>query len=115
MVRPPISLPPLRGQVWVCAFPAQIGPHPAVILTANAISRRLAGVTVVLIRGTPGPRGTHVPVGPESGLKKYAESYVDCTELHTVGKPRLRRPLGLLAQAELRAVELRVRDVLQLD
>lgn len=114
-MRPPTSLPPLRGQVWACAFPAQIGPHPAVVLTANRISRRLAGVTVVLITGTSGPPETHVPVGPESGLTKYTESFVNCTELHTVGKPRLRRLMGLLAPAELRAVEVRVRDVLELD
>lgn len=85
------------------------------VLSANRISRRLAGVTVVLIAGTPGPRETHVPVGPESGLMKYTGSYVNCTELHTVGRPRLRRQMGLLAPAELRAVEVRVRDVLELD
>jgi mRNA interferase MazF len=86
-----------------------------VVLTANRISRQLVGVTVVLITRTPGPQETHVPVGPESGLKKYAESYVDCTELHTMGKPRLRRLMGLLSPAELRAVEMRVRDVFELD
>lgn len=114
MVRPPTSLPPLRNQVWACAFPTQIGPHAAVVLAANRVSRRLAGVTVVLITGTPGPQETHVPVGPESGLTIYAESYVNCTELHSVGKPRLCRLMGLLAPAELRAVETRVGDVFEL-
>ncbi|MFB7517707.1 type II toxin-antitoxin system PemK/MazF family toxin [Streptomyces sp. NPDC056144] len=112
---PTLSMPPLRGQVWACAFPQPTGPHPVVVLTANRISRRLAGVTVALVTGTSGPEETHVAVGPESGLKKYAESYVDCTELHTVGKPRLRRMLGLLAPSELAAVEARVRVVLELD
>ncbi|MFF9849572.1 type II toxin-antitoxin system PemK/MazF family toxin [Streptomyces litmocidini] len=112
---PTLSMPPLRGQVWACAFPRPIGPHPVVVLTANRISRHLSGITVALITGTPGPTETHVAVGPESGLRKYAESYVNCTELHTVGKPRLRRVLGLLAPTELAAVEERVRVVLELD
>lgn len=101
--------------MWACAFPARIGPHPAVVLSANRISRRLAGVTVALITGAPGAQETHVPVGPESGLMKYAESYVNCTELHTVGRPRLRRLMGLLGPAKLRAVEVRVRAVLEFD
>ncbi|MFJ9828890.1 type II toxin-antitoxin system PemK/MazF family toxin [Streptomyces sp. NPDC101160] len=110
-----VPTPPLRGQVWVCAFPQPIGPRPVVVLTANRISRRLSGITVALITGTSGPVETHVAVGPESGLKKYAESYVACTELHTVGTPRLRRVLGLLAPSELAAVEARVRVVHELD
>jgi mRNA interferase MazF len=38
-------------------------------------------VTVAVITGTPGPTVTHVPVGAESGLKKYDESFVNCTDL----------------------------------
>ncbi|MEU8192730.1 type II toxin-antitoxin system PemK/MazF family toxin [Microbispora amethystogenes] len=109
------SLPPLRGQVWVCAFPAGIGPHPVVVLTVNRIARPLSGLTVALITGTPGPPETHVPVGPDSGLKKYDESYVNCTELHTVRKERLRRPLGLLAPGEMTAIAERVRLILGLE
>jgi mRNA interferase MazF len=84
-------------------------------MTVNRIARPLSGVTVALITGTEGPRDTHVPVGPDSGLKKYAESYVNCTELHTVRKERLRRPLGLLSPGELNAVAERVRIILGLE
>ena len=69
-----------------------------VILTANRIAEPLAAVTVAVVTGTAGPGTTHVPVGPESGLTKIAESFVDCTDLHTVAKQRLRRKIGLLAR-----------------
>lgn len=104
----------LRGEVWACALPQPLGPHPVVVLTVNRIAEPLSSVTVALITGTPGPPVTHIPVGPDSGLKKYDESYVNCADLHTVGKPRLRRRLGLLAPAELRRVEDSVRLILGL-
>jgi mRNA interferase MazF len=104
---------PLRGEVWVCAVP-QAGPHPVVVLTANRIAAPLSGVTVAVITGSSGPDTTHVRVGPEIGVKKYAESYVNCADLHTVDKPRLRRRLGRLALAELRNVESALRRTLGL-
>jgi mRNA interferase MazF len=104
----------LRGEVWGCALPAPMGPHPVLVLTMNRLAEPLSAVTVALITGTAGPATTHVPVGPESGLTKYAESYVNCTDLHTVSKPRLRRRLGLLAATELTRVEDTLRLVLGL-
>ncbi|MEU2331227.1 type II toxin-antitoxin system PemK/MazF family toxin [Streptomyces althioticus] len=105
---------PLRGEVWGCALPAPIGPHPVVVLTVNRIAEPLPAVTVAVITGTSGPASTHVPVGPDCGVTKYDESYVNCTDLHTVDKPRLRRRLGLLAPSELRNVEERLRVILGL-
>ncbi|MER6296230.1 type II toxin-antitoxin system PemK/MazF family toxin [Streptomyces althioticus] len=105
---------PLRGEVWGCALPAPTGPHPVVVLTVNRIAEPLPAVTVAVITGTSGPASTHVPVGPDCGVTKYDESYVDCTDLHTVDKPRLRRRLGLLAPSELRNVEERLRVILGL-
>lgn len=104
----------LRGEVWVCALPQPIGPHPVVVLTVNRVSAPLSAVTVALITGTAGPSSTHVPVGPESGLTKYDESYVNCTDLHTVAKPRLRRRLGLLSATEMRSMEQALRVILGL-
>lgn len=105
---------PLRGEVWGCALPAPIGPHPVVVLTVNRIAEPLSAVTVAVITGTSGPASTHVPVGPDCGVTKYDEAYVNCTDLHTVDKPRLRRRLGLLAPSELRNVEERLRVILGL-
>lgn len=104
----------LHGEVWMCALPGPIGPHPVVVLTANRIALPLASVTVAVITGSAGPAATHVPVGPDSGLKNHAESSVNATDLHTVAKPQLRRRLGLLSAGELRAVEGCVRSVLGL-
>ena len=104
----------MRGEVWACALPTPVGPHPVVVLTVNRIAEPLSAVTVAVITGTEGPGTTHVPVGPASGLTKYDESFVNCSDLHTVAKQRLRRRLGLLAPGELRHVEDAVRLVLGL-
>ena len=104
----------LRGEVWSCALPQSVGPHPVVVLTVNRIADPLAAITVAVITGTDGPVTTHVPLGPDSGLTKYAESFVNCSDLHTVAKPRLRRRLGLLAPPELARVEDSLRLILGL-
>jgi mRNA interferase MazF len=105
----------MRGEVWVCALPQPIGPHPVLVLTVNRIAAPLSAVTVAVITGTGGPAITHIPVGPDSGLTKYDESYVNCTDIHTVAKPRLRRRLGLLSPHEIRHVEESLRLTLGLD
>lgn len=47
-------------------------------------------------------------------MTRYDESFVNCTDIHTVDKPRLRRRLGLLAPSELRRVEETVQLILGL-
>ena len=113
MVRGHQQLAPMRGEVWVCAVP-QVGPHPVVVLTVNHIAGPLSAVTVALVTGSAGPEITHVRIGPEAGVKKYDESYVNCTDIHTVDKPRLRQRLGRLALPEMRTVESNLRRVLGL-
>ncbi|WP_255285037.1 type II toxin-antitoxin system PemK/MazF family toxin [Nocardia caishijiensis] len=103
-----------RGEVWACALPSPMGPHPVVVLTVNRIAEPLAAVTVAVITGTSGPESTHVPVGKDAGLTKYQESYVNCADLHTVSKARLRKKLGVLALPEMRRVENAVRVILGL-
>jgi mRNA interferase MazF len=83
-----------------------------VVLTVNRIAEPLVAVTIAVVTGTAGPGTTHIPIGPESGLTRYAESFVNCADLHTVAKPRLRRKIGLLAPAKLRRVEDTIRLVL---
>jgi mRNA interferase MazF len=85
-----------------------------VVLTVNRIAEPLSSLTVAVITGSRGPAVTHVPLGAEAGITKYRESYVNCADLHTVSKARLRRRLGLLASSELRSVETAVRVVLGL-
>ncbi|WP_203833243.1 type II toxin-antitoxin system PemK/MazF family toxin [Actinoplanes regularis] len=104
---------PMRGEVWGCALP-RVGPHPVVVLTVNRIAEPLSAVTVALVTGTAGPASTHVRVGPEAGVTKYDESFVNCADIHTVDKPSLRRRLGRLAPVEMRKVETNLRAVLGL-
>ncbi|MEV7864708.1 type II toxin-antitoxin system PemK/MazF family toxin [Streptomyces sp. NPDC088124] len=104
----------LRGEVWGCALPSPLGPHPVLVLTVNRVAEPLSAVTVAVITGTSGPVSTHVPIGPDCGRTEYDESYVNCADLHTVDKPRVRRRLGLLAPSETRRVEERVRVILGL-
>ncbi|MEU8468760.1 type II toxin-antitoxin system PemK/MazF family toxin [Streptomyces sp. NPDC029006] len=103
-----------RGEVWGCALPSPIGPHPVVVLTVNRVAEPLSALTVAVITGTPGPTSTHVPVGADCRVTRYDDSYVNCTDLHTVDRPRLRRRLGLLAPSEMRRVEECVRVILGL-
>ncbi len=95
----------------MCAVPFA-GTHPGVVLTVNRIAEPLSSVTVALVTGSPGPDVSHVRIGPEAGVTKYEESYVNCTDLHSLDKPRLRRRLGRLAPVELRSVESAVRVIL---
>lgn len=103
----------MRAEVWGCAVP-RVGPHPVVILTVNRVAEPLSGVTVALVTGSAGPRTTHVRIGPEAGVTKYDESYVNCTDLHIVDKSSLRKRLGRLAPAEMRNVESNLRSALGL-
>jgi mRNA interferase MazF len=104
----------MRGEVWGCYLPSPIGNHPVVVLTVNRIAEPLSAVTIAIVTGTSGPDATHVAIGPDCGVTKYDESYVNCTDLHTVDKSRLRRRLGLLDPGEMRRVEDRVRVILGL-
>lgn len=99
---------PLRGEVWDAAMP-RVGDHPVVILTINALLQRLSATTAVLVTGTPGPRSTHIPLGPDAGLTRYDESYAVATELHNVPLATLRAQRGRLSLGELRALEDAVR------
>ncbi|MBO0885504.1 MAG: type II toxin-antitoxin system PemK/MazF family toxin [Mycobacterium sp.] len=105
---------PLRGEVWACALPQPVGPHPVVVLTVNRIAQPLTAVTVAVVTGTSGPPTTYIPLGRDSGLTRYDESYVNCADLHTIAKSRLRRKIGLLAPSELRRVEDAIRLILGL-
>jgi len=94
----------MRGEVWDVAIP-RVGPHPAVVLTINELRGRYHETTVALVTGTSGPRLTYILVGPDSGLTKYDESYVNVTNLFSVPTSKFRLRLGLLHRHEMNAVE----------
>ncbi|MGH8893488.1 MAG: type II toxin-antitoxin system PemK/MazF family toxin [Actinomycetes bacterium] len=104
---------PLRGEVWDARIPI-VGEHPAVILTINPMIGRLSFVTVAIITGTAGPAPTHIPLDPGVGLTRYAISYANATDLHSVDRSRLRRRRGRLHPAELQKLESAIRTYLGL-
>lgn len=96
--------PPFRADIWDVAFP-QIGAHPAVALTTNALRGRLSSVTVMLITGTPGPSTTHVELGPSVGLTRDPVSYANVTDVHTVPVACCRTFRGRLSPDEMQRLE----------
>jgi mRNA interferase MazF len=103
----------MRGEVWDVAIP-RVGPHPAVVLTINELRGHYDETTVALVTGTSGPRLTHVPVGADSGLTKYDESYVNVTNLFSIPTSKFRLRRGLLHRHEMNAVESGIRLTLGL-
>lgn len=91
---------PFRGEVWDVDFDG-FGPHPAVVLSINAMNARLGHVAVIPVTGTLGPEQTHVPLTADAGLTRYDESYADITALQPVARSRLLARRGLLTRAEL--------------
>jgi mRNA interferase MazF len=105
---------PLRGQVWDIDFAAGTGMHTGVIISTNSLNARLGHVIAALITGTPGPSETHLPLGPEAGLARYEQSYLNITDLHAVDRYDVLRPRGLLAPSEMHVVAERLRTYLGL-
>lgn len=103
----------MRGEVWDVDF-AEFGEHPAVVLSASPLNRRLGHVVVVPVTGTRGPDATHIRLTPESGLTRYAESYADITAVQPVDRTCLLTRRGLVALAELRRIEDQLRTYLVL-
>ena len=103
----------MRGEVWDVAIP-RVGPHPAVVLTINQLRGRYQETTVALVTGSAGPQLTHIPVGRDSGLTKYDESYVNVTNLFSIPTSKFRARRGLLHRHEMNAVESSIRFTLGL-
>lgn len=102
-----------RGEVWDVRFPG-FGEQPAVVLSINALNRRLGHVAVVPVTGTPGPEATHVALTANAGLTRYDESYADITGVQPVAGARLLRRRGLLVADELNRLEEQIRIYLGL-
>lgn len=100
---------PLRGEVWEAHLPRRIGNHRVVVLTISTLIPRLSAVTVAVVTGTEGPPSTHIPVDGDAGLSGYDISYINATDLHTVGKPQLHRRRGLMSPSEMLRLEEAIR------
>lgn len=110
---------PSRGEVWDLNLDPiigreQAGTRPALILSANIFNEGPADLLVVIpMTRTARKVRWHVPVQPpEGGL--VAESFIQCENVRSVSKQRIKRLRGRVSESTLREVEDRVRILLDL-
>ena len=110
---------PSRGEIWDLDFDPilgreQAGFRPALILSVDLFSQGPAELVVVVpLTRTDRKIRWHIGVRPpEAGLA--VESFVQCENLRSVSKQRLKRRRGRVSADTLEQVEDRVRILLGL-
>lgn len=110
---------PARGEVWLVDFNPtrgheQAGRRPALVLSTDRFNQSLAGLLIVLpLTSKAKTIRSHVRIAPpEAGLK--LQSYIKCEDIRSVAAERFSRRWGRVAPATMRAVEERVRVLLEL-
>jgi len=115
-----MSMPaPSRGEIWDLNFDPtigheQAGSRPALILSVDIFNEGPADLVVVVpITRTERKVRWHVPIRPpEGGL--VAESFIQCENVRSVSKSRVKRLRGRVAESILQQVEDRARILLGL-
>lgn len=116
MTKTPEASPSVRrGEVWWVDHDPTRGSEirktrPAVVLSADGLNRARRTVVVVPLSTGPAVRPPIVVGTPSAG----PDSVAVCDQVRAVDKARLTRRDGVLAGADLRAVEHGVRAVLEL-
>jgi mRNA interferase MazF len=110
---------PLRGEVWDLDLNPivgreQAGFRPALVLSVDLFNAGAAELVVVVpITRTERKIRWHVPVRPpEGGLA--AANFIQCENVRSVSKRRLKRVRGRVSAETLEQVEDRVRILLGL-
>jgi len=113
------ALQPLRGEVWDLSFDPvsrheQGGTRPALILSEDIFNEGPADLIVVApITRTARRVRWHVQVAPpEGGL--VSESFIQCENVRSVSKQRLKRLRGRISGGTIQQVEDRLRILLGL-
>jgi mRNA interferase MazF len=113
------AVQPLRGEVWDLNFDPvtgheQAGTRPAVILSEDIFNEGPAELIVVApITRTSRKIRWHVAVSPpEGGL--VSESFIQCENVRSVSKQRLKRLRGRISGGTFQQVEDRLRILLGL-
>ena len=114
-----IAPQPSRGDIWSINFDPttgreQSGTRPALILSVDKFNRGPAELLVVLpLTSKDKHQPLHVAiVPPEGGVT--APSFIKCDDIRSVSKLRLKRILGRIGLDTMRAVEERLRILLDL-
>ena len=104
---------PRRGEVWEVELQAG-ATQRALVLSADDFNAGPAGIVIVLwITSRHMVQYLHVEVRPqESGLAQT--SYVQCDEIQTVKKSRLKRHVGTLTKEKMWEIEERLQLILDL-
>jgi mRNA interferase MazF len=110
---------PSRGEVWDLSLDPtigheQAGSRPALILSVDIFNAGPADLVIVIpITRTERKVRWHVPVKPpEGGL--VAESFIQCENVRSVSRLRVKRLRGRVSESTLQQVEDRVRILLGL-
>ena len=110
---------PSRGEIWDLNLDPvigheQAGSRPALMLSADIFNEGPADLVVVVpITRTERKVRWHVPIKPpEGGLA--SESFIQCENVRSVSKRRVKRLRGRVSASTLQQVEDRVRILLGL-
>ena len=113
------SLEPSRGDVWDLSFDPtigheQAGARPALIVSVDIFNEGPAGLVVAIpLTRTQRKVRWHVPVlAPEGGLA--SESFIQCENVWSVSKQRLKRRRGRVSEGTMQQVEDRLRILMGL-
>jgi mRNA interferase MazF len=110
---------PARAEVWDLNLDPtigheQAGNRPALVLSADIFNEGPADLVVVIpITRKERMVRWHVPVvPPEGGL--VAESFIQCENIRSVSKRRVKRLRGRVSESTMQQVEDRIRILLGL-
>ena len=110
---------PSRGEVWIVNFNPvrgheQAGYRPGLVISVDIFNHGPAGL-VAVIPITTKEKGIpfHVAISPpEGGISK--KSFIKCEDIRSVSTERLAKYLGAVSLGTLKAVEDRLRILLDL-
>ena len=110
---------PSRGEVWDFDLDPtigreQAGTRPALVLSADIFNEGPADLVVVIpVTRTERKVRWHVPVQPPEG-GFIAQSFIQCENVRSVSRQRIKRLRGRVAGSTMRQVEDRLRILLGL-
>ena len=110
---------PLRGEVWLVDLNPtrgheQAGKRPGLIVSVDLFNQGPAGLVAILpistkAKGIP----FHVEINiSEGGLTK--RSFIKCEDIRSIAKERLLKNVGRVSEETMKAVEDRLRILLNL-
>ena len=110
---------PVRGEVWRAELDPvrgreQAGTRPVLVVSTDTFNRGPADLAVILPLTTKQKKVRwHVKVSPPEG-GVAADSFIKCEDVRSISKDRLSERWGEVTENVMRAVEDRLRILLQL-